>query len=51
MKLILLDIRKNKLIDIVQKQAINFLKETVVLMWDNPFEANLHKEFISPSHI
>ena len=38
MKLIFLDIRSNKLTSIVQSEAVNFLRETVVLMWSNPFE-------------
>ena len=37
MKLQLLDIRGNKLTKIFLKEAVTFLKDTVVLMWDNPF--------------
>lgn len=40
MKLRLLDIRANRLTQIIQKDAQNFLEETVVLMWDNPFECD-----------
>ena len=38
MKLQLLDVRRNRLTNIIQKQAVQFLKETVVLMWENPLE-------------
>ena len=38
MNLHLLDIRGNKLTTLVHKDAVNFLKDTVVLMWGNPFE-------------
>lgn len=41
MKLKLLDVRQNKLAQVVQTQAVNFLRETVVLMWANPFECDL----------
>ena len=39
MNLHLLDIRGNKLTTLVHKDAVNFLKDTVVLMWGNPFES------------
>jgi hypothetical protein len=31
-------VRGNKLTDLIQKEAVAFLKETVVLMWDNPLD-------------
>jgi len=34
----MLDIRGNRLSKIFLKEAVTFLKDTVVLMWDNPFE-------------
>ena len=37
MRLKLLDLRDNRLQSIFLKDAVNFLRETVVLMWDNPF--------------
>ena len=40
MRLRLLDIRNNRLSQINQSQAKNFLQETVVLMWGNPFECD-----------
>lgn len=40
MKLKLLDIRANRLTQIMQSEASTFLEETVVLMWDNPFECD-----------
>ena len=40
MKLRLLDIRGNRLTQIIQKEAVSFLEETVVLMWNNPFECD-----------
>ena len=51
MKLHLLDIRGNKLTKIVQSNAVNFLKETVVLMWNNPFEEDLESIVKLPRHI
>lgn len=36
MKLQVLDLRVNRLTSIIQTNAVNFLKETVVLMWKNP---------------
>lgn len=38
MSLKLLDLRENKLTHIFQEHAVNFLRETIVLMWDNPFD-------------
>ena len=38
MRLQMLDIRGNKLTQLVQENAIYFLMETVVLMWQNPFD-------------
>jgi Leucine-rich repeat (LRR) protein len=40
MRLRLLDIRGNRLSHIIQADASNFLEETVVLMWGNPFECD-----------
>jgi len=37
MQLRVLDIRENRVANIFQKEAAAFLRETVVLMWDNPF--------------
>lgn len=37
MKLRVLDLRENRVASIFQKEAVAFLRETVVLMWDNPF--------------
>lgn len=49
MKLQLLDVRKNKLTNIIQKHAVQFLKETIVLMWDNPLnEAEINAELLDP---
>ena len=41
MKLVILDVRNNRLTEIVQAKAVNFLRDTVVLMWSNPFECDL----------
>jgi len=38
MLLKLLDLRDNKLTEIFQSQAANFLEETIVLLWNNPLE-------------
>eukprot|EP00347_Sterkiella_histriomuscorum_P018502 403345268 len=54
MKLSLLDLRENKLQKIFLKDAVNFLKDTVVLMWDNPFDqsrAEMCKEFYDPGYL
>ena len=59
MKLQFLDIRENRLTKIFLKEAVNFLKDTVVLMWDNPFEINptsedendMFKEFFDPASL
>ncbi len=51
MKLQLLDIRNNRLTTVVQKNAINFLKETVVLMWNNQFDEDLDMLVKLPRHI
>ncbi|CDW91018.1 UNKNOWN [Stylonychia lemnae] len=47
----LLDLRENKLTKIFMRNAIRFLKETVVLMWDNPFDnmGDLRKEYYDPA--
>jgi hypothetical protein len=41
MKLQFLDLRDNKLFDYRLIDASIFLKETVVLMWDNPFKSEV----------
>jgi hypothetical protein len=38
MKLQLLDVRHNKLTSLIQQDAVAFLKETIVLLWDNPLD-------------
>ena len=40
MRLKLLDLRENKVNSIFQREAVAFLKETIVLMWNNPFNAD-----------
>jgi len=53
MKLKLLDLRDNRLQSIYLRQAPAFLKETVVLMWDNPFTDGplASIEHTDPSHL
>ena len=53
MRLQLLDIRYNKLTKIFLNEAINFLKDTVVLMWSNPFncDRDIDKEFYDPGSL
>ena len=55
MRLKLLDLRDNRLQSIFLKDAVNFLRETVVLMWDNPFTEDQFQiasdEFRSPAHL
>ena len=46
MKLQVLDVRSNLLTKLIQDQAVNFLKDTVVLMWDNPLDSLFVKEEI-----
>jgi hypothetical protein len=41
-----LDIRGNRLTKIFLKEAVSFLKDTVVLMWDNPFEIENSEKLI-----
>jgi len=49
MKLQLLDVRHNKLTCLIQQHAVVFLKETVVLMWDNPLDSGAIKaEVLEP---
>ena len=43
--------RKNRLSDIIHKNAVNFLKETIVIMWDNPFESDVKQELTNPKHL
>ena len=51
MRLQLLDLRENKISKVFQKEAIVFLRETVILLWDNPLEdgAQLALERYDPS--
>lgn len=53
MKLKFLDLRENKITDSCLREALNFLIETVVLLWDNPFQnlGLIRKELIDPSHM
>ena len=54
MKLKVLDLRENKLGEIFLANAQNFLRETVILMWDNPFEnckGQIGKELRDPSYM
>ena len=51
MKLQVLDIRKNRLTNIIQKNAVNFLKDTIVIMWNNPFQDNIKNELLNPKHL
>ena len=51
MSLQMLDLRDNRITKMIQTQAVNFLKMTVVLLWGNPFEDNLKDEFIRPKHV
>lgn len=53
MKLHFLDIRGNRLTKIFLSEAINFLKDTVVLMWDNPFncDKDIDLEFYDPGSL
>mmetsp|Transcript_38298 Transcript_38298/g.50230 ORF Transcript_38298/g.50230 Transcript_38298/m.50230 type:complete len:144 (+) Transcript_38298:1156-1587(+) len=41
MKLQILDIRANKLTRLIQTKAVNFLRDTIVVMWANPIEDDL----------
>lgn len=53
MKLQLLDVRSNRLTKTFLKEAVTFLKDTVVLMWDNPFEGDdvAEREFYDPASL
>ena len=53
MRLKLLDMRENRLAQIFYPEAVNFLKETIVLMWDNPFETKneMSKEYYDPASL
>ncbi len=56
MKLRILDLRENRVASIFQKEAVAFLRETVVLMWDNPFndpesQALMAREYLDPMHL
>ena len=51
MSLQVLDVRGNKLTSIIQKNAVNFLKDTIVIMWDNPFQENIQAELLHPKHL
>lgn len=41
MQLQILDIRNNKLLTLIQDKAVNFLKDTIVFMWNNPLVGDL----------
>ena len=51
MNLELLDLRDNRLPSFRLRDASNFLEETVVLLWNNPFLDCVHSEQVNPSHI
>ena len=51
MKLQILDIRNNLLEAVIQTKAVNFLKDTIVLMWNNPLEGDLNEELRYPKHL
>jgi hypothetical protein len=51
MKLQLLDLRNNKLSRVCLDKAFQFLSETVVLMWNNPFEDDIDTMLKIPQHI
>lgn len=51
MQLQLLDLRGNRLTRVIQRNAVNFLKKTVVLMWNNPYEDDLQDHFVRPRHL
>lgn len=55
MRLRVLDLRENKLQSIFLIDAASFLRETVVLMWDNPFNidssGSFAKEYNDPQHL
>jgi len=52
MRLRLVDLRGNLLSSPFLSEAVHFLAETVVLLWNNPFTDNeeLVKEYQSPSY-
>ena len=53
MKLQLLDVRNNRLTKMFLRDAVSFLKDTVVLMWENNFECegDMTKEFFDPASL
>ena len=51
MKLQVLDLRGNRLTKVFLSEAVTFLKDTVVLMWDNPFEDETNNEFYDPASL
>ncbi len=53
MSLRILDLRENKLESIYMNEAANFLRETVILMWDNPFQDSQRAtvEHCDPAHL
>ena len=51
MKLQILDIRNNKLTEMIQAKAVNFLKDTIVFMWNNPLESDMQSELRYPKHL
>ena len=51
MKLQILDVRNNELTTLIQPNAVNFLKDTIVFMWNNPFEMDHTVELRYPKHL
>ena len=51
MKLQILDLRNNKLTTLIQPKAVNFLKDTIIFMWNNPFEVDHTEELRYPKHL
>lgn len=53
MRLKVLDLRENRISQIFLKDAVTFLRETVVLLWGNPFPAEtlseIQKEYDDPA--
>jgi hypothetical protein len=54
MQLRVLDLRENRLQSIHLSNGAAFLRNTIVLMWDNPFDQDppgfIAKEFMDPAH-
>jgi len=51
MKLQILDVRNNKLTSLIQTKAVNFLKDTIFFMWNNPLQGDLSSELRYPKHL